>query len=174
MPSNPAEVFYSGPAFGRPVLSLLSRGGMVGDAALNAIYYRTRAAAKQAPKAAPKPPPKRSPPPQYGAYVNIRYVLRHFGGDLATDQRGTKTINVCPWSRLDGAGHCTWKAGTHCRPTHLHPKDLLVVAAGAAFPQRETAHPPSGATRRRTSPGRPRPSTWKWRTPGATAPCSPP
>ena len=83
------------------------------------------AAARQAPKAAPTPPPKRSPPPQYGAYANIRYVLQRFGGDLATDQRGTKTINVCPWSRLDGAGHCTWKAGTHCRPTHLHPKDLL-------------------------------------------------
>ena len=83
------------------------------------------AAARQAPKAAPKPPPKRSPPPQYGAYANIRYMLQHFGGDLATEQRGTKTINVCPWSRLDGAGHCTWRAGTHCRPTHLHPKDLL-------------------------------------------------
>ena len=83
------------------------------------------AAARQAPKAAPKPPPKRGQPPQYGGYANIRYVLQHFGGDLATDQRGTKTINVCPWSRLDGAGHCTWKAGTHCRPTHLHPKDLL-------------------------------------------------
>ena len=83
------------------------------------------AAARQAPKAAPKPPPKRGPPPQYGAYTNIRYVLQHFRGDLATEQRGTKTINVCPWSRLDGAGHCTWKAGTHCRPTHLHPKDLL-------------------------------------------------
>ena len=83
------------------------------------------AAAKQAPKAAPKPPPKRSPPPQYGAYANIRYVLQHFGGDLATEQRGTKTINVCPWSRLDGAGHCTWRAGKHCRPTHLHPKDVL-------------------------------------------------
>ena len=83
------------------------------------------AAARQAPKAAPKPPPERSPPPQYGAYANIRYVLQHFGGDLATEQRGTKTINVCPWSRLDGAGHCTWRAGTHCRPTHLHPKDLL-------------------------------------------------
>ena len=83
------------------------------------------AAARQAPKAAPKPPPKRGPPPQYGGYANIRYVLQHFGGDLATEQRGTKTINVCPWSRLDGAGHCTWKAGTHCRPTHLHPKDLL-------------------------------------------------
>ena len=83
------------------------------------------AAARQAPKAAPKPPPKRSPPPQYGAYAKIRYVLQHFGGDLATEQRGTKTINVCPSSRLDGAGHCTWRAGTHCRPTHLYPKDLL-------------------------------------------------
>ena len=82
------------------------------------------AAARQALKAAPKPPPKRGPPPQYGGYTNIRYVLQPFGGDLATEQRGTKTINVCPWSRLDGAGHCTWKAGTHCRPTHLHPKDL--------------------------------------------------
>ena len=83
------------------------------------------AAARQAPKAAPKLPPKRSPPPQYGAYANIRYVLQHFGGDLATEQRGTKTINVCCWSWLDGVGHCTWKAGKHCRPTHLHPKDLL-------------------------------------------------
>ena len=34
-------------------------------------------------------------------------------------------INVCPWSRLDGAGHCSWRAGKHCRPTHLHPRDLL-------------------------------------------------
>ena len=83
------------------------------------------AAARPAPKAAPKPPPKRSPPPQYGAYANIRYVLQHFGGDLATEQRGSKTINVCPWSRLHGAGHCTWRASKHCRPTHLHPKDLL-------------------------------------------------
>ena len=31
----------------------------------------------------------------------------------------------CPWCRLDGAGHCTWKAGKHCRPARLHPKDLL-------------------------------------------------
>ena len=83
------------------------------------------AAARQAPKKAPKPPPKRGQPPQYGGYANIRYVLQHSGGDLATEQRETKTINVCPWSRLDGAGHCTWKAATHCRPTHLHPKDLL-------------------------------------------------
>ena len=55
----------------------------------------------------PSPPPKRSPPPQYGGYANIRYVLQHFGGDLATEQRGSKAIIVCPWSRLDGAGHCT-------------------------------------------------------------------
>ena len=83
------------------------------------------AARRLAPNAAPKPPPKRSPPPQFGAYANIRYVLQHFGGDLPIEQRGSKTINVCPWSRLDGAGHCTWRAGKHCRPTHLHPKDLL-------------------------------------------------
>ena len=52
-------------------------------------------------------------------------MLQHFGGDLATEQRGSKAINVCPLSRLDGAGHCTWKAGKHWRPAHLHPKDLL-------------------------------------------------
>ena len=83
------------------------------------------AAARPAPKAAPKPPQMRSPPPQYGSYANIRYVLRHFGGDLATEQRGSKVINVRPWSRLDGAGHCSWKAGKHCRPAHIHPRDLL-------------------------------------------------
>ena len=83
------------------------------------------AVARLAPKAAPNPPPKRSPPPQYGAYANIWYVLQHFGGALAREQLGSKTINVCPWSRLDGAGHCTWRADKHCRPTHLQPKDLL-------------------------------------------------
>ena len=82
------------------------------------------AAARPAPKAATKPPPKRSPPPQYGGYANVRYMLQHFGGDLATKQRGSKAINVCPWSRLDGAGDCSWKAGKHCRPAQLHPKDL--------------------------------------------------
>ena len=34
-------------------------------------------------------------------------------------------IHVCTWSRLDGAGHRSWKAGKHCRPAHLHPGDLL-------------------------------------------------
>ena len=52
-------------------------------------------------------------------------MLRHFGGELATEQRGSKEINVCPWSRLDGVGPCSWRAGKHCRPTHLHPRDLL-------------------------------------------------
>ena len=83
------------------------------------------AAAKPAPKAAPKPLPKRSPPPEYGSYANIRYALQHFGDDRATEQRGSKAINVCPWSRLDVAGNFLGKAGKHCRPAHLLPKDLL-------------------------------------------------
>ena len=80
---------------------------------------------KPVPKAAPKPPPKKSHPHQYGNYTTIQYVLRHFGGELATEQRGSKEINVCPWSQLEGAGHCSWRAGKHCRPTHLHLRDLL-------------------------------------------------
>ena len=83
------------------------------------------AAARPAPKAAPMPPRNRSPPPQYGDYANIWYMLQHFCGDLPTEQRGSKEINVCAWSRLDGADHCSWKAGKHCRPAQLHPKDLL-------------------------------------------------
>ena len=79
--------------------------------------------ARTVPKTAPKPPPKKSPPHQYGSYTNIRYVLWHLGG-LATEQRGSKEINFCPWSRLDGAGRCSWRAGKHCRPTHAHPRDL--------------------------------------------------
>ena len=34
-------------------------------------------------------------------------------------------INLCPWSRLDGARRCSWRAGKHCRPINLHPRDLL-------------------------------------------------
>ena len=83
------------------------------------------AVAKAVPKAAPKPPPKKGVPQQYGNYSNIRVVLRHFGGELATEQRGSSEINVCPWSKLQGAGHCTWRAGKHLRPGRLHPKNLL-------------------------------------------------
>ena len=83
------------------------------------------AAAKPVLKPAPRPPPKKSPPLQYGGYTNIRYVPQHFGGELATEQRGSKVINVCPWSRLDGDGLCSWRASKHCRPAHLHPGDLL-------------------------------------------------
>ena len=99
-------------------------------------------AAKPAPKTAPKPPPKKSFSHKYGSYTNIRYVLRHFGGELATEQRGSKVINVCPWSRLDGAGRCLCRAGKNCRPTHLHPRDLLdhlLRDHGADPPQRDQA-----------------------------------
>ena len=65
------------------------------------------AVAKPVPKTAPKPLPKKSPPPQYGSYTNIRYVLQHFGGELAMEECGSKVINVCPWFRLDGARHCS-------------------------------------------------------------------
>ena len=54
------------------------------------------AVAKLVPKTAPKPPPKKSPPHQYGSYTNIRDVLRHFRGELTTEQRGSKEINVRP------------------------------------------------------------------------------
>ena len=48
-----------------------------------------------------------------------------FRGELATEQRGSKELNVCPWSKLEGAGHCAWRDGKHLRPSHLHSKDLL-------------------------------------------------
>ena len=81
--------------------------------------------AKAVLKAAPKPPTKKGLPDQYGNYTNIRYVLRHFGGELATEQRGSKELNICPWSKPEGAGHCSWRAGKKRRPAHLQPKDLL-------------------------------------------------
>ena len=62
---------------------------------------------------------------QYGNYTNIRLVLRHFGGQLATEQRGTSELNVCPWSKREGAGHCEWRADRQLKPSRLHPKDLL-------------------------------------------------
>ena len=105
------------------------------------------AVAKPVPKTAPKPPPKKSPSHQYGSYTTIRYVLRHFGGELATEQRGSKEINVCPWSWLDGAGRCSWRAGKHCWPTHLHPRDLLdhlLRDHGADLAQRDQAMAISG------------------------------
>ena len=64
-------------------------------------------------------------PQQFGNYSNIRVVLRHFGRGLSTEQRGSCELNVCPWSKLEGAGHCTWWAGKHLRPRRFHPKDLL-------------------------------------------------
>ena len=98
--------------------------------------------AKAVPKAAPKPPPKKGLPQQYASYSNIRVVLRHFGGELATEQRGSKELNVCPWSKLEGAGHSTWRAGKHLRPSRLHPRDLVDHLAkdhGSDPAQREQA-----------------------------------
>ena len=40
-------------------------------------------------------------------------------------QRGSKELNVCPWSTPEGPSHCSWRAGKHLRPARLHPKDLL-------------------------------------------------
>ena len=62
------------------------------------------ALAKAVPKAAPKPPPKKGLGVPYGSYRNIRVVLKHFGGHLATKQHGVGDVNVCPWSKLQGAG----------------------------------------------------------------------
>ena len=83
------------------------------------------AVAKALPKAVPKPPPKKGLPDHYGNYTNMRFVLRRFGGELATEHRGSKELNVCPRSKLEGAGHCACRAGKHLRPSHLHPKDFL-------------------------------------------------
>ena len=44
---------------------------------------------------------------------------------MATEQRGSKELNVRPWSKLEGAGHCCWRAGKHLQPARLHAKDPL-------------------------------------------------
>ena len=77
------------------------------------------------PESSIAPPPQKGLPQQYGSYSNIRVVLRHFRGELATEHRGSKELNVFPWSQLEGVGHYTWRAGKHLRPRRLHPRDLL-------------------------------------------------
>ena len=88
------------------------------------------AAAKPAPKAAPKPPPKRSPPPQYGSYANIRYVLQHFGSDLATEQRGAKAINVCPGVGLMGLVTARGKPASTAGPPTSTPRTCWTTSSG--------------------------------------------
>ena len=61
----------------------------------------------------------------YGSYPNTRVLLKHFGVHLLTEQRGVRDVNVCPWSRLKGAGQCPWRAGRHPKPSHLNPRDLI-------------------------------------------------
>ena len=85
----------------------------------------TAAVAKAVLKAAPKLPPEKGLAQQYGSYPNIMVVLRLFGEELATEQRGLKELNVCLWSKLEEAAYFAWRAGKHLRPSHLHPKDLL-------------------------------------------------
>ena len=41
------------------------------------------------------------------------------------EQRGSGQLKVCPSFKLEGAGHCPWRAGRHLKPSHLHSKDLL-------------------------------------------------
>ena len=103
------------------------------------------AVAKVVPKVAPKPPPplrKKGLSVPYGSYSNIRVVLKHFRGHLATEQRGVSDVNVCPWSRLEGVGQCPWRAGRQLKPSHLSPRDLLDRLArdhGSDPAQREQA-----------------------------------
>ena len=88
------------------------------------------------------PPPKKGLGVPYGSYSNIRVALKHFGGHLATEQYGVSNVNVCPWSRLEGAGQCPWRAGRNLKPSHLNPKDLLDHLArdhGSDPAQREQA-----------------------------------
>ena len=79
------------------------------------------AVAKPVRKVAAKPPPKKSHPHQYGNFANIRYVPRLFAGELATEQRGSKEIYVCPWFRLEGAGHCSWEPASTAGPPTSTP-----------------------------------------------------
>ena len=83
------------------------------------------AVAKAVPKAVPKPAPKKGVGVSYGNYSNIRAVFAHLGGCLAAGQHGAGNVNVCPWSKLEGAGQCQWRAGRHPRPSHLNPRDLI-------------------------------------------------
>ena len=64
------------------------------------------AVAMAVPTAALKPPSKKGLSVPYGSYSNIRVVLKHFRGHLATEQRGVSDVNVCPWSKVEGVDQC--------------------------------------------------------------------
>ena len=82
------------------------------------------AVANAVPKAAPKPPPQKGLRQQYGSCSNIRVVLQHFRRQLATEQHGIGELNACPWSELEGASRCTWRAGQHLKPSRRQPKNF--------------------------------------------------
>ena len=73
----------------------------------------------------PPPPPKRGLSVPYGSYSNIHVVQKHFRGQVATGQHWKGHVNVCPWSKLEGALHCPWWACRHLRPNHLNLRDLI-------------------------------------------------
>ena len=94
------------------------------------------AVAKPVPKTAPTPPPEKSPSHQDGSYANIRYVLWHFGGELATEQCGSKVITSAPglgWLELVAArGEAASTAG----PTTSTPGTCWTTCCGIMGPTR--------------------------------------
>ena len=53
-----------------------------------------------------------------------------FGTYCSTSAANRPRSSVCPWSRLDGAGHWSWRAGKRCRPAHLHPGTCWTTFTG--------------------------------------------
>ena len=94
----------------------VSRGGDDAPAATSPPVRPTAPVAKTA----PKPARKKGLGVPYGSYSNIREVMKHFGGHLATEQRGVSDVNVCPWSRLEGAGR--WPMGGRPPPEAQPPQ----------------------------------------------------
>ena len=62
------------------------------------------AVAQALPKAAPKLPSKKGLNIPYDSYRNIRAVVTHFGGCLATRWQGMGDIYVCHFSNVEEAG----------------------------------------------------------------------
>ena len=48
---------------------------------------------------------------------------------MAKEGRGLSDVNVCPWSKLEGACRWLWRAGRHVKPNHLNPRYLLDLLA---------------------------------------------
>ena len=81
-------------------------------------------------KVAPKPPPKKGHPQKYGRYSNIRVVLRHFGGELATEQCGSKDFNVDPSQGWRGRAIAHGGPANTCGPAAFTPKTSSTIWRG--------------------------------------------